>query len=45
MPKTTTKPTGTDWERIKREAAADAPVDDQSGPNDPHNQAATAANW
>ena len=45
MPKTTTKPTGTDWERIKREAAADAPVDDQTGPYDPNDQAATAAYW
>jgi hypothetical protein len=35
MPKITTKPTGTDWERVKREAAADAPIDDQTGPYDP----------
>ena len=45
MPKTTTKPPGTDWERVKREAAADAPVDDQTGPYDPNDQAATAAYW
>lgn len=45
MPKTTLKPTGTDWERVKREAAADAPVDDQTGPYDPNDTAAVAAYW
>lgn len=45
MPKTITKPTGTDWERVKREAAADAPIDDQTGPYDPNDQSATAAYW
>jgi uncharacterized protein (DUF4415 family) len=45
MPKTTTKPTGTDWQRVKREAAADAPIDDHTGPYDPNDQAATAAYW
>ena len=43
MPKTITKATGTDWDRIKREAAADAPIDDQTGPYDPNNAAAVAA--
>jgi hypothetical protein len=45
MPKTITKATGTDWDRIKREAAADAPTDDQTGPYDPNNAAAVAAYW
>ena len=45
MPKTVTNPIGTDWERVKREAAADAPIDDQTGPYDPNDQAATAAYW
>ena len=45
MPKTTIKPTGTDWERVKREAAADAPIDDQTGPYDPKDTAAVAAYW
>lgn len=36
---------GTDWERVKREAAADAPIDDQTGPYDPNDQSATAAYW
>ncbi len=37
--------TGTDWERVKREAAADAPIDDQSGPYDPSDTAAVSAYW
>jgi uncharacterized protein (DUF4415 family) len=45
MPKTITKPTGTDWERVKREAAADAPIDDQTGPYDPNDTAAVSAYW
>lgn len=45
MPKTITKPTGTDWDRVKREAAADAPIHDQAGPYDPKDQAATAVYW
>ena len=45
MPRITTKPTGTDWERVKREAAADAPIDDQSGPYDPNDVAAVSAYW
>ena len=35
----------TDWERVKREAAADAPIDDQSGPYDPNDTAAVSAYW
>jgi len=45
MPKTTTKPTGTDWERVKREAAANAPIDDKLGPYDPNDIAAVNAYW
>jgi len=45
MPKTTTKPTGTDWERVKREAAADVPIVDQTGPYDPNDTAAVSAYW
>jgi uncharacterized protein (DUF4415 family) len=45
------KPTGTDWARVKREAAADAPVphdaatDATSEPYDPNDAAAAAAYW
>ena len=47
MPKTTVKPAGTDWERVKREAAADAPISHvaNDGPYDPNDPAATAAYW
>ena len=47
MPKTITKPSGTDWERVKREAAQDAPIPHTAadGPYDPNDQAATAAHW
>jgi hypothetical protein len=43
MPKKTLKPTSTDLERFKREAAADAPIDDQTAPYDPNDPAAVAA--
>ncbi len=44
------KPTeqkGTDWERVKREAAQDAPIQStpESGPYDPNDAAAVAAYW
>lgn len=45
MPRIANKPTGTDWERVKREAVADAPIDDQSGPYDPNDPAAVSAYW
>lgn len=45
MPKTITKPNGTDWERVKRDAVVDAPIDDQTGPYDPNDQAAVSAYW
>lgn len=39
--------TGTDWERVKREAALDAPIafDAQTEPYDPNDEAAVAAYW
>lgn len=45
MPRIANKPTGTDWERVKREAAADTPLDDQTGPYDPSDDAAVSAYW
>ena len=45
------KPTGTDWERVKREAAQDAPVpfdpvaDAGSEPYNPNHASAVAAYW
>lgn len=45
------KPTGTDWERVKREAAKNAPVpfdpatDADSEPYNPNDPAAVAAYW
>jgi uncharacterized protein (DUF4415 family) len=47
MPKTTTKPTATDWERVKREAAQDVPIEHTAadGPYDPNDSAAVAAHW
>ena len=35
MPKTPLKPEVTDWDRVKREAASNAPVEDPLGPYDP----------
>jgi uncharacterized protein (DUF4415 family) len=45
MPKINLKPTGTDWERVKREATTNAPIDDQTGPYDPNDTAAVSAYW
>lgn len=45
MPNTTLKPTGTDWERVKGEAAADAPITDPTGPYDPSDSAAVSTYW
>jgi uncharacterized protein (DUF4415 family) len=44
---TESKPTGTDWERVRRDAAADAPVshDAESDPYDPNDEAAVSAFW
>jgi uncharacterized protein (DUF4415 family) len=47
MPKTHTKPAGTDWARVKREAAQEAPIAhaEDDGPYDPNDAAAVAAYW
>ena len=47
MHKTPTKPKTTDWERVKREAAQDAPIAHTAadGPYDPNDAAAVAAYW
>jgi len=47
MPKTINKPTGTDWARVKREAAADTPIPYTAadGPYDPNKAVAVAAYW
>ena len=45
MPNTSPKPTGTDWNRVKREVAQDAPIVDQTGPYDPNDTAAVSAYW
>lgn len=47
MPKTTAKPTGTDWARVKREAATDAPIPHAAsdGPYDPNDATATDVYW
>jgi uncharacterized protein (DUF4415 family) len=44
---TESKPTGTDWERVRREAATDAPVphDPESDPYDPNDATAVSAFW
>jgi uncharacterized protein (DUF4415 family) len=45
--KKTTDSTGTNWARVKREAAQDAPVpfDAESEPYNPNDEAAVAAYW
>ena len=47
MPKTITNPSGTDWERVKREAAQDAPIPYTAadGPYNPNDAAAVSAYW
>ena len=47
MPKAISKPTGTNWARVKREAATDAPIPyaTADGPYDPNDAAAVAAYW
>ena len=47
MSKTHTKPMGTNWERVKREAAKDAPIAHSAtdGPYDPNDAAAVSAYW
>lgn len=47
MPKPHTKPKATDWGRVKREAAQDAPVAHNAadGPYDPNDAAAVVTYW
>ena len=47
MPKTPTKPKATDWERVKSEAAQDAPIAHTAadGPYDPNDAVAVAVYW
>lgn len=47
MPKISTKPKATDWERVKREAAQDTPIAHAAadGPYDPNDAAAVASYW
>ena len=47
MPKTSAKTKGTDWERVKREAAQDAPIAHTAtdGPYNPNDAAAASAYW
>jgi uncharacterized protein (DUF4415 family) len=45
MPKTPLKPNVTDWERVKREAASNAPVEDPLGPYDPQDAVAVSNHW
>lgn len=47
MPKTNIKPTGTDWERVKREAAKDAPISFDAAVElyDPNDAVAATAYW
>ena len=47
MPKTSAKQKVTDWERVKRDAAQDAPIAHTAadGPYDPNNAASVSAYW
>ena len=47
MPKTSAKQKVTDWERVKRDAAQDAPIAHTAtdGPYDPNDAAAVSAYW
>jgi hypothetical protein len=45
MPKTPLKPKATDWDRVKREAASNAPVEDPLGPYDPQDPEAVSNYW
>ena len=47
MPKTPTKPSATDWARVRREATQDAPIahNPTDGPYNPNNADAVAAYW
>jgi uncharacterized protein (DUF4415 family) len=45
MPRIPLKPNVTDWDRVKREAASNAPVEDSLGPHDPNDPEAVSAYW
>ena len=45
MPKTPLKPNVTDWDRVKREAASNAPVEVPLGPYDPQDPEAVSDYW
>ena len=45
MPNTPLKPKATDWDRVKREAASNAPVEDPLGPYDPQDPEAVSNYW
>ena len=47
MPKTSAKSKGTDWDRVKRDAAAGAPIAHSAtdGPYDPNDAAAVSSYW
>ena len=45
MPKTPLMPNVTDWDRVKREAASNAPVEDPLGPYDPKDPEAVSNYW
>ena len=45
MPKTPLKPKATDWDRVKREAASNAPVEDPLGPYDSKDPEAVINYW
>lgn len=45
MPKTPLKPNVTDWDRVKREAANNAPVEDPLGPYDPQDTEEVSNYW
>ena len=45
MPKTPLKPKFTDWDRVKREAASNAPVEDPLDPDDPKDPETVSNHW
>ena len=45
MSNTPLKPKATDWDRVKRGAASNSPVEDPLGPYDPNDPAAVSDYW
>ena len=45
MSNTRLKPKATDWDRVKRGAASNSPVEDPLGPYDPNDPAAVSDYW